>query len=133
MTDFVQTEGTEKKLIPFLKLGAFDESNYPPKKAAEIKANEVKYGTIRLNAGDNVCGEVTGIFGNANGQVMYLKDVTINDKEVGRVKVPLTTALTSLIVTKLEKVAGEKVAIVYKGLKSSKANPGKTYHDVTVV
>jgi len=133
MTDFSQTASTEKKLIPFLKLGAFDESNYPPKKALEIKANETKFGTIRLLPGENVTGEITGIFGSANGEVMYLKDAKINDKEVGRVKVPLTTALTSLVVTKLEKIAGEKVSILYKGVKESKANPGKTYHDVVVV
>lgn len=133
MTDFVQPAGTEKKLIPFLKLGAFDADNYSPKKAAEIQATEIKFGTLRLMPGENVTGEITGIFGSANGEVMYLKDVKINDKDIGRVKIPLTTALTSLVVTKLEKIAGEKVAILYKGRKESKENPGKSYHDVVVV
>jgi len=131
MTDTIVTE--EKKVIPFLKFGAFDANNYAPKKAKEIAENEKKYGTVRLLAGQTVSGEITGFFDSPNGQLMYLKDAVIDNMTIGRVKIPLTTALDSLIVKKLEKISGEKVSIKYRGLKESKANAGKTYHDCEVI
>jgi hypothetical protein len=141
MTTFVQSE--EKKVIPFLKLGAFDENNYTPKKLAEVKANEAKYGTLRLAAGDAVEGVISGFYPTANGDVMYLKDVKITRakdgsfqdgviEDVGAVKIGLSHDINYKVRTKGNKEVGQSVFIKYKGVEVSPKDATRTLHRVDV-
>lgn len=134
MTTFVQTE--EKKVIPFLKLGAFDENNYTPKKLVEVKANEAKYGTLRLGVGDSVEGVISGFYPTQNGDVMYLKDVKIKrgDKteDVGAVKIGLSHDINYKVRTKGNKEVGQNVFIKYNGLQPSPKDETRSLHKVDV-
>lgn len=134
MTTFVQAE--EKKLIPFLKLGAFDPENYTPKKLIEVKANEAKYGTLRLHEGEAVEGVISGFYPTANGDVMYLKDVKITRgdqvEDVGAVKIGLSHDINYKVRTKGNKEVGQAVFIKYKGVEASPKDATRTLHRVDV-
>lgn len=154
MTTFVQTGTEEKKLIPFLKLGEFDEDNYKnPKEVVKAKETEAKYGTLRLLAGESIQGVITGFFDSPNGPVMYIKDAqkisdtseNITSSPVGRVKIPLGLDLAFKILGKLPagtdaskvklpkaKQVGESVTILYLGKHPSPKNPSRLVHKSNV-
>lgn len=135
MTTFT-APAEEKKLIPFLKLGAFDENNYRPAELKKAQENEKKYGTLRLNPGDKVGGTITGFYETKNGEVMYLKDVVIvrptGDESIGAVKIGLSTDLGYKVKTQKKKEVGQTIGIDYLGKQVSPKDAERELHKVNV-
>ncbi len=139
MADYVNPN-PDKKLAPFVRFGAFDPSNYKPKELADAIAKEEKFQPIRMLEGDVLTGKISSFHHMGdNGEVMYLKDVSIvlhtdgGGKQVvveGLVKMGTTPPDISWNLQDKKKGVGDTIKITYLGLKQSPKSPTRSLHKI---